>query len=112
MIRLSHAYSFCTLKGKGSHNRSSQWAIIKRISLMTNNKQIHVQEMDMLTKEIIDDTIRNLLEENDGTFDLSTSKGIQFAIDYMVDYLMINKIEVESNTLKADLIRHLPQSKV
>lgn len=66
---------------------------------------------EKFTAEIVEDTIRNLLEENDGTFDLSTSKGIQFAVDYMVDYLVVNKIEVESNELKAELIRHLPMNK-
>lgn len=69
------------------------------------------EELAKFKQEIIDDTIRNLLEENDGTFDLSTDQGINVAVDYMVDYLMINRIEVNSINLKEKLIRCLSESK-
>lgn len=78
---------------------------------MAINKENHIREMDMFKTEIIEDTIRNLLEENDGTFDLTTPKGIQWAVDYMVDYLMLHKIEVDPIKLKSKVIRHLPKSK-
>mgnify|MGYP003612532741 CR=1 FL=1 len=78
---------------------------------MAINKENHIREMDMFKTEIIEDTIRNLLEENDGTFDLTTPKGIQWAVDYMVDYLMLHKIEVDTIKLKSEVIRHLPKSK-
>lgn len=76
--------------------------------VMNNDRS---QELLKLKDEIVKDTIRNLLEENNGTFDLNTPKGIQFAVDYMVDYLLINKIEVESDELKAELMSYLPQDK-
>ncbi|HEN9576554.1 hypothetical protein [Acinetobacter baumannii] len=64
-----------------------------------------------LKAEIIEQTIRNLLEENDGTFDLTTPSGIQSAVNYTVDYLMLNKIKVNEIVLKDELIRHLPATK-
>lgn len=70
------------------------------------------EELAKLKQEIIDDTIRNLLEENDGTFDLSTDQGINAAVNYMVDYLMINWLDVNPINLKEKLIRCLPESKV
>ncbi|MQW91942.1 hypothetical protein GFH30_00885 [Acinetobacter wanghuae] len=75
----------------------------------TNLNQASI--LDNLKTEIIEDTIRNLLEENDGTFDLTTPEGIQNAVDYTVDYLMINKIKVDLKLLSTELIRHLPVSK-
>lgn len=72
----------------------------------------HFEELTKLKQEIIDDTIRNLLEENDGTFDLNTEEGINVAVDYMVDYLTLNKVETKAHDLKENLVRHLPQSKV
>lgn len=69
------------------------------------------EELAKLKQEIIDETIHNLLEENDGTFDLSSDQGINVAVDYMVDYLMINRIEVNSINLKEKLIRCLSESK-
>ena len=70
------------------------------------------KELAKLKQEIIDDTILNLLEENDGTFDLSTEQGINVAVDYMVDYLILNKVETNAQDLKENLVRRLPQSKV
>ena len=72
----------------------------------------HSEELLKLKQEIIDDTIINLLEENDGTFDLSTEQGINVAVDYMVDYLTLNKIDTNAIDLKENLVRRLPQSKV
>ena len=76
--------------------------------VMNNDRS---QELAKLRQEIIEDTIHNLLTENDGTFDLSTDQGINAAVDYMVDYLMINRIDVNSINLKEKLIRCLPESK-
>ena len=70
------------------------------------------EELAKLKQEIIDDTIHNLLEENDGTFDLSTEQGINVAVNYMVDYLILNKVDPNALDLKENLIRRLPQSKV
>ena len=78
---------------------------------MAINKEDHIHKMNMFKTEIVEDTIRNLLEENDGTFDFSTDQGINVAVDYMVDYLMINRIEVNSINLKEKLIQCLPESK-
>lgn len=73
--------------------------------------QKHSEELLKLKQEIIEDTIHNLLTENNGIFDLNTDQGINVAVDYMVDYLMINRIEVNSINLKEKLIRCLPKSK-
>lgn len=70
------------------------------------------EELAKLKQEIVEDTILNLLAENDGTFDLSTQQGINAAVGYMVDYLMINKINVNTVNLKGKLIRYLPEGKV
>jgi len=78
---------------------------------MATSRENHIHKMNMFKTEIVEDTIRNLLEENDGTFDLSTDQGINAAVDYMVDYLMINRIDVNSINLKEKLIRCLPESK-
>ena len=77
---------------------------------MATSRENHIHKMNMFKTEIVEDTIRNLLEENDGTFDLSTDQGINAAVDYMVDYLMINRIDVNSINLKEKLIRCLPES--
>lgn len=70
------------------------------------------EELTKLKQEIIDDTIHNLFEENDGTFDLSTEQGINVAVDYMVDYLILNKVETNAHDLKENLVRRLPPSQV
>lgn len=72
----------------------------------------HSEQLLKRKQEIIEDTIHNLLTENDGTFDLSTHQGINAAVDYMVDYLMINQINENPINLKEKLIRCLPESKV
>lgn len=79
---------------------------------MAINKEDHIHKMNMFKTEIVEDTIRNLLEENDGTFDFSTDQGINVAVDYMVDYLTLNKIDTNAIDLKENLVRRLPQSKV
>lgn len=73
--------------------------------------QIHSEELLKRKQEIIEATIHNLLTENDGTFNLSTHQGINSAVDYMVDYLMINQIDENPIDLKEKLIRCLPESK-
>lgn len=72
----------------------------------------HSEELLKHKQEIIEDTIHNLVTENDGTFDLSTPQGINVAVEYMVDYLILNKIDANALDLKENLIRRLPQSKV
>lgn len=67
--------------------------------------------MDAYTAKIVEETIHNLLEENDGTFNLTTQEGIASAVNYTVDYLVLNNFQVEPEMLKAKLIRHLPESK-
>ena len=79
---------------------------------MATSRENHIHKMNMFKTEIVEDTIRNLLEENDGTFDLSTHEGINAAVDYMVDYLMINQIDENTVNLKEKLIRCLPGSKI
>lgn len=74
--------------------------------------QIHSEELLKRKQEIIEATIHNLLTENDGTFDLSTHEGINAAVDYIVDYLMINQIDENTVNLKEKLIRCLPGSKI
>ena len=74
--------------------------------------QTHSEELLKRKQEIIEATIHNLLTENDGTFDLSTHEGINVAVDYMVDYLMINQIDENTVNLKEKLIRCLPGSKI
>lgn len=75
-------------------------------SIQTKNTQ-----MDAYTAKIVEETIHNLLEENDGTFNLTTQEGIASAVNYTVDYLVLNNFQVEPEMLKAKLIRHLPESK-
>jgi len=84
------------------------------MNLTTSHDPINSREQlkTAIKAEIIKETIENLLAENDGTFDLTTSHGIESAVEYMVDYLAINKFEVDPSELKAKLIRHLPASKI
>lgn len=63
--------------------------------------------MQNMTDQIVSEIVLNILQENDGTFDLSTPSGINQVSEYAADYYKVAGVDVTTAQIKRELTRQI-----
>ncbi|EPP3357072.1 MULTISPECIES: hypothetical protein [Acinetobacter] len=63
--------------------------------------------MQNTTDQIVSEIVLNILQENDGTFDLSTPSGINQVSEYAADYYKVAGVDVTAAQIKRELTRQI-----
>ncbi|MFD1439501.1 hypothetical protein HLH14_04500 [Acinetobacter sp. ANC 4282] len=104
----SNGYKITThvVNGKLTYTESALLEFI-RVTLTPHKETIEVNQLPSLSDESISEIALNIIDENDGDFDLKTEAGIDEACRFAVYYYKVAGFELKCVDIKRELNRKI-----